>query len=174
MNEILLEKGESDILGTINIKPDVGFPSEENYLLTEYYERDLEVFGQFCEISRMTTHLDYRGLDLSRTLIEMAIGQAIQKGYRYAVGGNTPQHMPMYRLYGYEPIPLTEEYINNQDGKIKDGNLLFFESVAQVAHIVVSDFTKLPDPTNTNVNEWQRLYRSGRREKVEEARSYNN
>jgi len=169
LNEILLENNESDILNRISVKPEIGFPSEENYLLLEYHEKGPEVFDQFCEISRMTTHLDYRGLDLSRTMIEMAISQAIHKGCRYAVGGNTPQHMPMYRLYGYKPIPLTEQYINNQDGKIKDGNLLFFESVAQVSHIVVSDFSKLPEPTNANVNEWQRLYRSGRHERIESA-----
>ncbi|MDZ7698415.1 MAG: hypothetical protein U5R49_16325 [Deltaproteobacteria bacterium] len=166
IKEILIENGERDILDAINVEPEVGFPSEENYLLTEYYEKTPNAFDEFCEISRMTTHFDYRGLDLSRKMIEMAIGLALKKGCRYAVGGNTPQHMSMYRLYGYAPIALTEEYINNKDGQIKDGDLLFFESVAQVAHIAVSDFTKLPEPANKNVIEWRRFYSGGSQQKI--------
>jgi CheY-like chemotaxis protein len=166
LEEILSKNNEQEILKKINIKPEVGFPSEENYLLTEFYNKGPDVFNEFCEISRMTSHFDKRGLGLSREMIEIALGDAIQKGYKYAVGGNTPQHMPMYNLYGYEPINLKPEFINNKEGKIKDKNLLYFESVAQVAHIVIANFNKLPEPTNSNILKWKEIYNKSQNYKI--------
>jgi len=90
-----------------------------------------------CELSRTISHPDYRGLDLSRKIMEFGIAASLSRDLNRAIGSNDPRLTPMYNKYGY--------YTNPEIPRIDN------KSVAFVSDVVIADFRELPEPTNLNV-----------------------
>lgn len=91
-----------------------------------------------CELSRTISHTDYRGLDLSRKIMEFGIALCLERGLFNAIGSNDPRLTPMYQKYGYVTLPEVPRIDN--------------KSVECVSDVVFADFRHLPEPTAASVS----------------------
>lgn len=136
--EGIVDDANDDVLRTIiESPPDSRIITEESFDISRLID-EIESGGErVCELSRTITHPHYRGLDLSRKVMEFGIAYARFRGYSFAFGACVPQHLPYYAKFGYQPLanyPLAVE-----------------KNVEQVAYPVLADFRELPEPTKSAV-----------------------
>jgi predicted GNAT family N-acyltransferase len=91
------------------------------------------------ELSRTIVTPDMRGSGVSRALMEFGLAQASMQSHVMLVGGCLPVHVPMYAKYGYAPLP--------------GAGLRHFDSVEQLAVVVVCHTDALPEPTSGRVEQ---------------------
>lgn len=166
INEIIGKSESKETFRGICSERRVRFPTENVYTFDEWYRKGEDMKSLFCEISRMTTHFEYRGMGLSRVMIEMAIAYALEVGKRYGVGANDPKHTPMYTKYGFYPIKLRQESLRDPKNASINSDLLIIESVANVSQILIGDLYNLPEPTNSNVKNWRKRFKKERYEMI--------
>ena len=111
-------------------------------ILSHEIEQQIEVFNteRFIvnEMSRTIVHPGYRGMGVSRGLVELGFAYASRGGPVVVVGGCLPEHLPMYAKFGCQKLPHT--------------GLELFESVGQIAHAVICRTDVLPQPTRGHVD----------------------
>lgn len=90
------------------------------------------------EVSRAVVHPKYRGSGLSRALMEFGLAYAMVAGDPLILGGCLPEHLPMYGKYGFIQLPGTD--------------LDLFENVGRIAHTIICNTKKLPEPSGTRVS----------------------
>lgn len=110
-----------------------GYPSLAKALIRGFNGSD-----DTCELSRTISHTDYRGMDLSRKIMEFGIVLCLERGYVHAIGSNDPRLTPMYRKYGYVTLPEVPRIDNR--------------SVECISDVVFADFRNLPEPTASSVS----------------------
>lgn len=115
------------------------YPSSAKRLISEFNASD-----DTCELSRTISHRDYRGLDLSRRIMEFGIVLCLERSLYYAIGSNDPRLTPMYQKYGYVTLPEVPRIDNR--------------SVECVSDVVFGDFRQLPDDTAENVQRISHKY----------------
>jgi len=108
------------------------YPASAKRIIQEFNASD-----DTCELSRTISHADYRGLDLSRKVMEFGIMLCLERGLYHAIGSNDPRLTPMYNKYGYVTLPEVPRIDNR--------------SVECVSDVVFSDFRQLPSKTDENV-----------------------
>lgn len=109
-----------------------GYPSFAKALIRGFNASD-----DTCELSRTISHNDYRGMDLSRRIMEFGIVLCLERGYIHAIGSNDPRLTPMYRKYGYVTLPEVPRIDNR--------------SVECISDVVFADFRHLPEQTAGSV-----------------------
>jgi len=99
--------------------------------------RGFNAASDTCELSRTISHTDYRGLDLSRKIMEFGIALCLERHLFHAIGSNDPRLTPMYNKYGYVTLPEVPRIDN--------------KSVECISDVVFADFRHLPEPTAASV-----------------------
>jgi ribosomal protein S18 acetylase RimI-like enzyme len=59
---------------------------------------------EFCELSRVVVPHEFRGMDVSKLLVRACIAAARDLGERHMLLECIPQHMRMYKKYGFEKV----------------------------------------------------------------------
>ena len=108
------------------------YPASAKRLVEEFNDSD-----DTCELSRTISHVDYRGLDLSRKIMDFGIVLCLERGFNHAIGSNDPRLTPMYNKYGYVTLPEVPRIDN--------------KSVECVSDVVFADFRLLPPQTAESV-----------------------
>lgn len=145
IREIVDEHGVDELRGVVEAAPLSPFPSSTEVLrqprgypsLAKALVRGFNASGDTCELSRTISHTDYRGMDLSRRIMEFGIVLCLERGFIHAIGSNDPRLTPMYRKYGYVTLPEVPRIDNR--------------SVECISDVVFADFRHLPEPTATSV-----------------------
>lgn len=142
---IVQEHGVDELRPVIEAVPLSPFPSSSEVLrqprrypeLAKALVRGFNAADDTCELSRTISHNDFRGMDLSRRIMEFGIVLCLERGYLHAIGSNDPRLTPMYRKYGYVTLPEVPRIDN--------------KSVECISDVVFADFRHLPEPTASSV-----------------------
>lgn len=117
------------------------YPHPLPSIVSRDIDRELDAYNTarypVYELSRCIVHPERRGAGVSRGLMELGLAHAAQPGPCVLIGSCLPEHVAMYRRYGYRA--LTED------------KLELFDSVGQVASAVVCRSDRLPEPTGSHI-----------------------
>ena len=120
-------------------------------IISDEMDRRIEAFNteRFVvhEMSRLIVHPKYRGSSVLRGLVELGLAHAARLGPAVVIGSCLPMHLPLYARFGCQQLPHT--------------GLERFDSVGQIANMVVCRTDKLPPPTQGHVDELLRSMESG-------------
>jgi len=119
-------------------------------IISHEINRQIEAFNteRFVvhELSRIIVHPGYRGSGVLRGLMELGFAYAARLGPAVLIGSCLPMHVPMYAKFGCKQLPHTD--------------LELFESVGQIANMVVCRTDELTQPTRGHVDELLRSMES--------------
>jgi predicted GNAT family N-acyltransferase len=99
------------------------------------------------EMSRMIVHPRFRGLGVSRGLMEFGLSCARLHGDPLLISSCIPQHVPLNERYGFMRLPGTVISVS--------------DIVGQLANTIVCDIKALPMPTSARVAEIHRALGEG-------------
>lgn len=120
-------------------------------IISDEMDRQIEAFNteRFVvhEVSRLIVHPNYRGSIVLRSLVEFGLAHAARLGPAVVIGSCLPMHLPLYARFGCQQLPHTR--------------LERFESVGQIANMVVCRTDKLTHMTQAHVDELLRSMESG-------------
>jgi len=106
------------------------------------------------EMSRFIVHPDHRSANLTVGLAMAAMAYAMQSGPAVFIASCLPRHVPLYAKYGFVKLPNTDyEY---------------FDSVGQMANVIICRSDVLPRPIQSRVDDLLRSTASGASEYMHE------
>jgi Acetyltransferase (GNAT) domain len=119
-------------------------------IVSDNIDRALTAFNTenlvVSELSRSVVGRNSRGFGVARSLIELGLARAAFGGPAVLVGSCLPEHQPMFAKYGSMKLPQT--------------GLEVFDSVGKIAIALVSRTDRLPEPTQSHVDEILRSMRT--------------
>jgi len=137
---IARESGSRHLL-EIELHRPTHFPTVESFLADPALaEAEKRVFRERAgrsgtlELSRGVVHPDFKGRQLMRRLVEVAIADSIDRGFRFMTGSCAPVLTPMWEKFGWSVY---------QDGAERPV-LIEQKEVAFVSHVLFCDLQRLP------------------------------
>jgi len=147
IRHLLAELGDEELTRQVLAPWSHPLPS----IISDEVDRQIEAFNteRFIvhEVSRLIVHPSYRGSIVLRSLVEFGLAHAARLGPAVVIGSCLPMHLPLYARFGCRQLPHT--------------GLARFESVGQIANMVVCRTDKLTQLTQVHVDELLRSMESG-------------